>query len=68
MNDTDCYFPANPGDIMKIIYEYYDFVKAEVNINIISKLEARKRCSLNLHEYTSLKNKRFTSMYVHSLI
>ena len=57
MNNKIYSFLANPGDLIKLIYEYYDLVKAEINIHIKSKLEARQKCSLTLNAHTSLKNR-----------
>ena len=45
MNNKIYSFLANPGDLIKLIYEYYDLVKAEINIDIKSKLEAGQICS-----------------------
>ena len=65
INDKGYSLPANPCDVMKLIYEYYDLVKAEINISIKSKLEAGQRCSLTLDEYTSLKNRRYLNINIH---
>ena len=66
MNNKGYSLPANPGDVIKIIYEYYYLVKAEIILDIKLKLEAGQRCSLTtLYEYTSLKIRRYLDINIH---
>ncbi|GFX71065.1 BED-type domain-containing protein [Trichonephila clavipes] len=65
LHDKGYSFPPNPSDVMKLVYEQYNVIKARVTNEISSKLNAGLRCSLTLDEFTSLKNRRYLNINVH---
>lgn len=66
LSDKGMTLPKNPSHIMNMVKSQYHFAKQQVIKEMAIQIECGSRFSVSMDEYSSIKNRRYMNLNVHS--